>query len=129
MSKQSSTSRRNFITNSVKGGLALGIGINSTGSFLQSCTTAKIIGSNAYSTGFDQQPLPYKYDALENVKGVQMITSSLTFKVPNTRGFNIPNNFRFMQLVDVENGAAYHDLLGFLRGITRSNSNLSEGKD
>ena len=67
MSKQSSTSRRNFITNSVKGGLALGIGINSTGSFLQSCTTAKIIGSNAYSTGFDQQPLPYKYDALENV--------------------------------------------------------------
>jgi len=40
------------------------------------------------------------YDALENVKGVQMITSSLTLKVPNTRGFNIPNNFRFMQLVD-----------------------------
>jgi iron complex outermembrane receptor protein len=37
---------------------------------------------------------------LENVKGVQMTTSSLTFKVPNTRGFNIPNNFRFMQLVD-----------------------------
>src|SRR5262245_21967796 len=40
------------------------------------------------------------YDALENVKGVQMTTASLTFKVPNTRGFNIPNNFRFMQLVD-----------------------------
>ncbi len=43
---------------------------------------------------------PNFYDALENVKGVQMTTSSLTFKVPNTRGFNIPNNFRFMQLVD-----------------------------
>ena len=43
---------------------------------------------------------PSFYEALENVKGVQMITSSLTFKVPNTRGFNIPNNFRFMQLVD-----------------------------
>lgn len=43
---------------------------------------------------------PGFYDALENVKGVQMTTSSLTFKVPNTRGFNIPNNFRFMQLVD-----------------------------
>ncbi|MBC7775269.1 MAG: TonB-dependent receptor [Phycisphaerae bacterium] len=40
------------------------------------------------------------YDALENVKGVQMLTSSITFKVPNTRGFNVPNNFRFMQLVD-----------------------------
>ncbi|HYG37947.1 MAG TPA: TonB-dependent receptor [Cytophagales bacterium] len=45
-------------------------------------------------------PAPSFYDALENVKGVQMTTSSLTFKVPNTRGFNIPNNFRFMQMVD-----------------------------
>ena len=47
-----------------------------------------------------ESPAPSFYDALENVKGVQMITSSLTFKVPNTRGFNVPNNFRFMQLVD-----------------------------
>jgi outer membrane receptor protein involved in Fe transport len=43
---------------------------------------------------------PSFYDALENIKGVQMLTSSLTFKVPNTRGFNVPNNFRFLQLVD-----------------------------
>ncbi len=47
-----------------------------------------------------ETPAPSFYDALESVKGVQMTTSSLTFKVPNTRGFNIPNNFRFMQLVD-----------------------------
>ncbi|MEO8584416.1 MAG: carboxypeptidase-like regulatory domain-containing protein, partial [Flavitalea sp.] len=47
-----------------------------------------------------ESPAPSFYDALESVKGVQMTTSSLTFKVPNTRGFNIPNNFRFMQLVD-----------------------------
>src|SRR5436190_7005979 len=47
-----------------------------------------------------ETPAPSFYDALENVKGVQMTTSSLTFKIPNTRGFNIPNNFRFMQLVD-----------------------------
>ncbi|MEO7989724.1 MAG: TonB-dependent receptor [Chryseolinea sp.] len=40
------------------------------------------------------------YDAMENVKGVQMTTSSITFKVPNTRGFNIPNNFRFVQITD-----------------------------
>src|SRR4030095_5598740 len=45
-------------------------------------------------------PAPSFYDALENVKGVQMTTSSITFKVPNTRGFNIPNNFRFVQMVD-----------------------------
>lgn len=47
-----------------------------------------------------EAPSPSFYDALENVKGVQMLTSSITFKVPNTRGFNVPNNFRFMQLVD-----------------------------
>lgn len=47
-----------------------------------------------------ETPASSFYDALENVKGVQMTTSSLTFKIPNTRGFNIPNNFRFMQLVD-----------------------------
>jgi iron complex outermembrane recepter protein len=47
-----------------------------------------------------ESPAATFYDALENVKGVQMTTSSLTFKVPNTRGFNIPNNFRFVQLTD-----------------------------
>lgn len=47
-----------------------------------------------------ESPAPSFYDALDNVKGVQLTTSSLTFKVPNARGFNIPNNFRFMQLVD-----------------------------
>src|SRR5215210_258204 len=47
-----------------------------------------------------ETPAASFYDALENVKGVQMLTSSLTFKVPNTRGFNVPNNFRFLQLVD-----------------------------
>ncbi len=47
-----------------------------------------------------ETPAASFYDALGNVKGVQLTTSSLTFKVPNTRGFNIPNNFRFMQLVD-----------------------------
>jgi len=47
-----------------------------------------------------QSPGPSFYDALENVKGLQMTTTSLTLKVPNSRGFNSPNNFRFMQLVD-----------------------------
>jgi len=47
-----------------------------------------------------ETPAPSFYDAMENIKGVQLTTSSLTFKVPNTRGFNSPNNFRFMQLVD-----------------------------
>ncbi|MFD0793887.1 TonB-dependent receptor domain-containing protein [Mucilaginibacter litoreus] len=51
-------------------------------------------------TALKQSPGPSFYDALENVKGVQMTTTSITLKVPNTRGFNSPNNFRFMQLAD-----------------------------
>ena len=47
-----------------------------------------------------ETPAASFYDALGNVKGVQLTTSSLTFKVPNARGFNAPNNFRFMQVVD-----------------------------
>lgn len=47
-----------------------------------------------------ETPAPSFYDALGNLKGIQLTTSSLTFKIPNARGFNIPNNFRFMQLVD-----------------------------
>ena len=47
-----------------------------------------------------ESPAASFYDALDNVKGIQLTTSSLTFKVPNARGFNIPNNFRFMQMVD-----------------------------
>lgn len=47
-----------------------------------------------------ESPAPSFYEALDNVKGVQLLTSSLTLKVPNSRGFNVPNNFRFMQLVD-----------------------------
>lgn len=40
------------------------------------------------------------YDALENMKGVEMVTSGLTFKQINTRGFNHTGNSRFLQLVD-----------------------------
>jgi iron complex outermembrane recepter protein len=47
-----------------------------------------------------QTPAPTFFDALEGVKGVQMTTVSLGFKVPNTRGFTNPTNVRFLQLVD-----------------------------
>ncbi|PUZ29837.1 energy transducer TonB [Chitinophaga parva] len=54
-----------------------------------------------------ETPAATFYDAIGNLKNVQMTTAGLTFKVFNTRGFNVPNNFRFMQLVDgVDNQAA-----------------------
>ena len=40
------------------------------------------------------------YDGLENLKGVDINTNSLTFKSINTRGFATFANSRFMQLVD-----------------------------
>lgn len=43
---------------------------------------------------------PSFYDGLENLKGVDVNTNSLTFKSVNTRGFATFANTRFMQLVD-----------------------------
>ncbi|WP_163410080.1 TonB-dependent receptor [Flavobacterium ajazii] len=57
---------------------------------------AKIMGS------------PSIYEALENVKGVQIITPSLGFKVINTRGFANTTNVRFAQLVDGIDNQAPH---------------------
>ena len=67
MAKQSTTNRRNFIANSVKGGLAVSIGMSAAAPLLQSFSAEKNITSSSIKTGFNQQPLPYKYDALENV--------------------------------------------------------------
>ena len=40
------------------------------------------------------------YDVVTSLKGVDVTTSSLTFKTPTTRGFNSSGNTRFNQLVD-----------------------------
>jgi len=60
------------------------------------------------------------YDGLENLKGVDINTNSLTFKSINTRGFATFANTRFMQLVDgMDNSApALNFPLGNLLGMT-----------
>ncbi|MGG9960667.1 superoxide dismutase [Ferruginibacter sp. SUN106] len=62
-----SKSRRKFITNSAKGAIAASVGLSAAGTFIASCAEAKPIAKTLVFTNFDQQPLPYKYDALENV--------------------------------------------------------------
>lgn len=47
-----------------------------------------------------QSAAPEFYDALANVKGVQMTSSSLNFPQINTRGFATIANVRFVQMVD-----------------------------
>ncbi len=51
---------------------------------------------------------PSNFDALENLKSVQIITPSLGFKVINTRGFANSTNVRFAQLIDGIDNQAPH---------------------
>lgn len=67
MSQINKTDRRDFLKTSVKGTLAVGIGTAALGSILESCSPTKnVVITSPFKTGFDQKPLPYKYDALEN---------------------------------------------------------------
>ncbi|MEJ6675528.1 MAG: carboxypeptidase-like regulatory domain-containing protein, partial [Polaribacter sp.] len=63
---------------------------------------------------------PSFYDGLENLKGVDINSNSLTFKSVNTRGFATFANERFMQLVDGMDNAApgLNFAVGNLLGIS-----------
>lgn len=60
------------------------------------------------------------YDVMANVKGVDLTTSSLTFKTPTTRGFNNSGNLRLNQIVDgMDNQApGLNFSVGSIIGIT-----------
>ncbi len=62
-----SLSRRHFINTTAKSSLAIGVGLSAVGSFLASCFTGRKNNASLLSTSFDQQPLPYAYNSLENV--------------------------------------------------------------
>lgn len=68
------------------------------------------------------------YSGLENLKGVDLNTNSLTFKSINTRGFATFSNTRFVQLVDgVENSSpALNFVMGNLMGISELDVNTVE---
>jgi len=68
------------------------------------------------------------YDGLENLKGVDINTNSLTFKSVNTRGFATFSNTRFMQLVDgMDNTSpALNFALGNLLGMNELDVNSVE---
>lgn len=63
---------------------------------------------------------PNYYDALGNLKGVDVTNSSYTFKTVSTRGFNGSGNLRFNQLVDgMDNSApALNFSVGNVIGLT-----------
>lgn len=61
------SNRRNFLKTTIVGTAGLAIGINGIAETLSGFETNKIDSSSIPTTGFDQEPLPYKYDALEDV--------------------------------------------------------------
>lgn len=65
--KLNDTSRRDFLVNSLKAGIFVSAGMSAAGSILQSCSVMKSSKSpGRFSTGFNQQALPYTYTALES---------------------------------------------------------------
>ncbi|MBH8560171.1 TonB-dependent receptor [Hymenobacter sp. BT442] len=73
-------------------------------SFLQSPVTVEKLNARALCL----TPAPSFFDAIEHLKGVQVITPSLAFKVINARGFTNTTNVRFAQLVDGVDNQAPH---------------------
>ncbi len=72
------------------------------------------------ATAIRNAPGPNYYDALNNLKGVDVTTSSYTFKTISTRGFNGSGNLRLNQLVDgMDNSApALNFSVGNVIGLT-----------
>jgi outer membrane receptor protein involved in Fe transport len=52
------------------------------------------------STTIRNAPAANYYDLVTNLKGVDVVTSSLTYRTPTTRGFAASGNPRFTQIVD-----------------------------
>jgi outer membrane receptor protein involved in Fe transport len=73
-------------------------------SFLQSPVTVEKLNARAIRL----TPAPSFFDAIEHLKGVQVITPSLGFRVINARGFTNTTNVRFAQLVDGVDNQAPH---------------------
>jgi len=67
MNDKKNNTRREFIKNTTAGSAMLLLGLETMGTLLTSCSGSKKINISSFKTGFKQQPLPYAYDALENV--------------------------------------------------------------
>lgn len=66
----------------------------------ESLTKSSVSIEKVSARQFQQSPAATPFDALQNVKGVDLMTQSLSFKSVNMRGFGANNNNRFVQLTD-----------------------------
>lgn len=68
MKQQDISGRRKFIKNTTLGTASLTLGLAGMSSFLESCAASKnTVYPPSFKTGLDQQPLPYAYNALEDI--------------------------------------------------------------
>ena len=68
MKNEDNNSRRKFLLTTVKGTAAVSIGLAGMSELIESCSPAKkMVSAPGMVTGFSQLPLPYTYNALENV--------------------------------------------------------------
>lgn len=68
MENKQNNSRRKFLLDSAKATAAVALSNVAISTALASCSTQKSITTpKQFITGFDQTPLPYAYDALENI--------------------------------------------------------------
>ncbi len=61
------TPRRKFLKTTAKGTIVIGVGLTSVASILESFKAPENVFASPLTTGFDQQPLPYAYNAFEDV--------------------------------------------------------------
>ena len=67
MKHAQSKSRRKFIWNAATGTVALTLGYSGLQAMAGSCSIPEKQSSGIYETGFGQKPLPYQYNAMEDV--------------------------------------------------------------
>ncbi|TAE22693.1 MAG: TonB-dependent receptor [Cytophagales bacterium] len=66
----------------------------------ESIVKAAVTAERLNARQFQNSPAANPFDALQNLKGVDLLTQSLSFKSVNLRGFGANNNNRFVQLTD-----------------------------
>ena len=67
MSIKLNSGRRKFLQTSFRGTIAATAGLSFVGSVFEACATPRAVTHRFLMTGFDQEPLPYSYNALENI--------------------------------------------------------------
>lgn len=65
--KKNKNSRRSFIKTTALSTVSVSLGLSAITSFAESCSTSSRLTNKNFKTGFDQTPLAYAFNALENI--------------------------------------------------------------